>query len=176
VFVEVVGDESIALGLAVVALLLRPKLVPSELARIRVAIRRQLIKHFRLCNTFPQLSKLNPKATHLPFDFEMITSSGRHIQIVEKRFCSKCNTFTDQVCHKVRYQENEEKIGTLIKRSNWVCPTCLTDTEDVKVQPLPCDKVRIINRILKMQDDYSIQSMSISSHPEKLIVEITIKE
>jgi len=27
-----------------------------------------------------------------------------------------------------------------------------------------------------MQDDYAIQSMSISSHPEKLVVEITIKE
>jgi len=66
VFVEVVGDEPIALGLAVVALLLRPKLVPSELARIRVGIRWQLIKHFRLCDTFPQLSKLNPKAAHLP--------------------------------------------------------------------------------------------------------------
>jgi len=64
----------------------------------------------------------------------------------------------------------------LIKKSNWVCPTCLTDTEAVKVQPLPGDKVRIINRILKMQDDYAIQSMSISSQPEKLVVEITIKE
>ncbi|MGA8856097.1 MAG: hypothetical protein WB643_02905 [Candidatus Bathyarchaeia archaeon] len=106
----------------------------------------------------------------------MITNSGRHIQIVEKRFCSKCNVFADQICHRVRYQDNEAQAGTLIKKSNWVCPTCLTDTEDVKVQPLPGDKVRIINRILKMQDDYAIQSMSISSHPEKLVVEMTIKE
>jgi hypothetical protein len=106
----------------------------------------------------------------------MITNSGRHIQIVEKRFCSKCNVFTDQICHKIRYQDNEAQAGTLIKKSSWVCSTCLTDTEDVKVQPLPGDKVRIINRILKMQDDYAIQSMSISSHPEKLVVEITIKE
>jgi len=106
----------------------------------------------------------------------MITNSGRHIQIVDKRFCSKCNVFTDQICHKVRYQNNEAQAGTLIKKSNWVCPNCLTDTEDVKVQPLPGDKVRIINRILKMQEDYAIQSMNISSHPEKLVVEITVKE
>jgi hypothetical protein len=106
----------------------------------------------------------------------MITNSGRHIQIVEKRFCSRCNVFTDQVCHKVRYQDNETQAGTLIKKSNWVCPACLTDTEDVKVQPLPSDKVRIINRVLKMQDDYAIQSMRISSQPEKLVVEITIQE
>jgi len=106
----------------------------------------------------------------------MITRSGRHIQIVERRFCSKCNVFTDQICHKVRYQENEEQAGTLVKRSNWVCPTCLTETEDVKIQTLPGDKVKIINRLLKMKEDYSIQSMNIASHPEKLVVEITIKE
>jgi len=84
--------------------------------------------------------------------------------------------FTDQVCHKVRYRENEEQAGTLVKTSNWVCPTCLTDSEDVKIQPVPADKVKIINRLLKMQGDYAIQSMNISSHPEKLVIEITIKE
>ncbi len=80
----------------------------------------------------------------------MITNSGRHIQITEKRFCKKCNVFTDQVCHKVRYQDNPGEEGTLIKRSSWVCPTCVTETEEVKVQPLPGDKVKIINRLLKM--------------------------
>lgn len=106
----------------------------------------------------------------------MITNSGRHIQIAEKRFCSKCNVLTDQVCHKVRYQENPDQAGTLVKRSYWVCPACLTDTEDVKVQPLPGDKLKIINRLLKMQGDYAIHSMNISSQPEKLVIEITIKE
>lgn len=139
-FVEAVGNEPVALGLAVVALLLRPKLVPSELARIRVAIRRRLIKHFRLCGTFPQLSKLNPNVFHLSVDRELITNSGRHIQIVEKRFCPKCKVFTDQVCYKVRYQENEEQAGTLVKRSNWVCPTCLTDTEDGRFNRYPATR------------------------------------
>ncbi len=106
----------------------------------------------------------------------MITRSGRHIRITEKRFCKRCNVFTDQVCHKVRYQENPEGDGTLIKKSYWVCPNCVTETEEVKVQPLPGDKVKIINRLLKMQGDYAIRSMNISSQPEKLVVEITIKE
>jgi hypothetical protein len=106
----------------------------------------------------------------------MITSSGRHIQISERRHCSKCNLFTEQVCHKVRYQENSETERTLIKKSYWICPTCLTELEEVKVQPLPGDKVKIINRLLRMQGDYAIQSMNISSQPEKLIVEMTIKD
>lgn len=106
----------------------------------------------------------------------MITNSGRHIQIAQKRHCSKCTAFTDQICHKIRYQENENEVGTLLKKSYWVCPTCLTETEEVRVQPLPGDKMRIINRVLKMQRDYSIQSMSISSQPEKLVIQITVKE
>ena len=44
---EAVEVEPIALGVAVVALLLHPKLMPSELARISVAIRWRLIKYFR---------------------------------------------------------------------------------------------------------------------------------
>jgi hypothetical protein len=106
----------------------------------------------------------------------MITSSGRHIQISEKRYCPRCGVFTEQVCHKVRYQENPEESGSLIKNSYWVCPTCLTETEEVKNQLLPGDKVKIINRLLRMQEDYAIQSMAISSQPEKLVIEITIRD
>jgi hypothetical protein len=105
----------------------------------------------------------------------MITSSGRHIQITQKRFCKKCNAVTQQACHKIRYQENPDNDESLIKKSSWICPTCITETEEVKVQPLPGDKVRIISRLLKMQGDYAISSMSISSQPEKLVVEITVK-
>ena len=64
----------------------------------------------------------------------------------------------------------------LLKKSYWICPVCVTETEEVKSQPLPGDKVKIINRLLRMQGDYAIQSMSISSHAEKLVVEITVKD
>ncbi len=106
----------------------------------------------------------------------MITNGGRHIQIAEKRFCPKCNVVTDQVCHKVRYQENAEQAGTLIKKSHWVCPACLTETEEAKVQLLPGDKMKIINRLLRMQEDYAIHSMSIKSQPERLVVEMIVKD
>jgi hypothetical protein len=106
----------------------------------------------------------------------MITRSGKHIQINEKRHCRKCGVFTEQVCHKVRYQENPENPATLIKKSEWICPICLTETEEVKTQLLPSDKVRIITRLLRMQEDYAIQSMNISSQPERLVIEMTIKD
>jgi hypothetical protein len=106
----------------------------------------------------------------------LITNSGKHIQISERRYCGKCQAIELQVCHKVRCRENTEQAGTLIKMSYWICPSCLTETEDVKVQPLPTDKVRIINRLLKMQEDYAIASMTIASQPERLLIEITVRE
>jgi hypothetical protein len=81
------------------------------------------------------------------------------------------------VCHKVRYQDNDpDQKGTLLKKSYWICSVCVTESEEVKVQPLPGDKVRIINRLLKMQGDYAIRSMKIASSHERLIVEITVTE
>jgi len=53
---------------------------------------------------------------------------------------------------------------------------CVSETEEVKIQQLPSDKVKIINRLLRMQGDYAIQSMIISSQAEKLVVEITIRD
>jgi hypothetical protein len=106
----------------------------------------------------------------------MITSGGRHIQITEKRYCQKCKIFSNQVCHKVRYQQGSGESGLLIKKSYWVCPLCLTEAEETRAQRLPSDKVKIIDRILRMQDDYAIQAMNISSHPEKLVIEITVKD
>jgi hypothetical protein len=64
----------------------------------------------------------------------------------------------------------------LLKDSYWVCSVCITESEEVKVQLLPGDKVRIINRLLGMQDDYAIRSMKIASKPERLIVEILVDE
>jgi len=52
----------------------------------------------------------------------------------------------------------------------------LSEIEEIKVQPVPGDKVKIINRLLQLQADYEIHSMNISSQPEKLIIEMTIKD
>jgi len=67
-------------------------------------------------------------------------------------------------------------VGTLLKESYWICSLCLTEVEEVKVQPIPGDKVQIINRLLRMQDDYAIRSMKIASRSERLIVEISVDE
>jgi hypothetical protein len=106
----------------------------------------------------------------------MFTNSGRHIQISGRRYCQTCQTITDQVCHKVRYRENPEQDGTLLKESYWICSLCVTESEELRVQLLPGDKVKIISRLLRMQDDYAIRSMKIASRSERLIIEILVDE
>jgi len=83
----------------------------------------------------------------------MITNSGKHIQISERRYCKKCKAIREQICHKVRYEENPDQEGTLLKKSYWICSNCVTEAEELKVQPIPGDKIRIMNRLLRMQDD-----------------------
>ncbi len=83
---------------------------------------------------------------------------------------------TEQVCHKVRYRENPGQEGTLLKESYWICSDCVKESNETKVQLLPTDKVKIINRLLRMQDDYAIRSMKIASTPEGLFVKITVDE
>jgi len=53
----------------------------------------------------------------------MITNSGKHIQISERRYCKKCNAIREQTCHKVRYEENPEQEGTLLKKTTGYAPT-----------------------------------------------------
>jgi hypothetical protein len=106
----------------------------------------------------------------------VITNSGKQIQIAERRYCEKCKMVFDQICHKIRYEDNPEQEGTLLKKSYWICSTCVSETEELKVQPIPGDKIRIVNRLLRMQDDYAITSMKIASQPERLVVEITVKD
>ena len=105
----------------------------------------------------------------------MITNSGEHIQISERRYGMKCKAISEQICHKVRYEENPDQEGTLLKKSYWICSSCVTEAEELKVQPIPGDKIKIMNRLLRMQDDYAITSMKIASQPEKLVIEITVK-
>ncbi len=105
----------------------------------------------------------------------MITNSGKHIQISERRYCKKCKTISEQICHKVRYEDNPEQEETLLKKSYWICSTCVTESEELKVQPIPGDKVRIMNRLLRMQDDYAITSMKIASQSDRLVIEIAVK-
>jgi hypothetical protein len=106
----------------------------------------------------------------------MITGSGNHIQISEKRYCKKCKAIREQICHRVRYEENPEQEGTLLKKSCWISSNCITETEELKVQPIPGDKIRSMNRLPRMQDDYAITSMKIAEQPEKLVMEIAVED
>jgi hypothetical protein len=106
----------------------------------------------------------------------LFTNSGRHIQISGRRYCQTCQTITAQVCHKVGYRESPEQAGSLLKESFWICSLCVTESEELEIQSIPGDKVKIIGRLLRMQDDYAIRSMKIASRGERLIVEISVDE
>jgi hypothetical protein len=104
----------------------------------------------------------------------MFTKNGRHIQILQKRHCTTCGAFTDQVCFSVRYASKEDDATIMIKRMLWACSVCTAETEEVREVPPLNDRTKIIQRVLRMQEDYPIQSMNIECEPERLIIEMKI--
>lgn len=53
---------------------------------------------------------------------------------------------------------------------------CETQTKEKREVPILPDKARIIERVLRMRDDYAIAAMMIMSLPERLVVEIEFSE
>jgi len=104
----------------------------------------------------------------------VLRANGRYVQILEKRCCAKCGVYTNQVCFNIKYEAKNSDPSVLIKKTVWVCPTCNIQTEETKEVPSINDRAKIIQRILRLHEDYPIESMNITSDPKRLLVEIEI--
>jgi len=54
----------------------------------------------------------------------------------------------------------------------WVCSRCAEETEETRDVLVPSGRARFIARILRMQDEYEIQSMRISADCGQLRIQI----
>ena len=106
----------------------------------------------------------------------MHTSGGRYIQIEREMLCQTCRGMRVHVCFKIRYRATEPaKAGVLLKIQEWVCSTCHTVQHMEQEIPLPSDKQKVIDRIMRLQPDYDIAHMRLTSAANKLTVEFVFK-
>ena len=91
-----------------------------------------------------------------------------------RRLCKTCLRETWQMCVSVRYSEPPEPTvpSSLIKRMEWICDDCTNLEEEFKQVYEPTDKLRIINRLLKLPDDYDFIRVQLSSLPNEVLVSI----
>lgn len=104
--------------------------------------------------------------------------SGNHYRMRIKRQCKSCNQETWQMCVSVRYSQPTEPTvpASLRKRLEWICETCGNMEEEVKQVYEPTDKVRIINRLLRIPEDYDFIKMRIESLPDEIVLRIKVPD
>lgn len=58
----------------------------------------------------------------------------------------------------------------------WICDSCENLEVEVKQVFEPTDRVRIVNRLLNLSDDYDFLKVTLSSQPEEIIVRIRVPD
>jgi hypothetical protein len=74
----------------------------------------------------------------------------------------------------VRYGQWPESTvpASLKKEMQWICETCTNVEEEIKQIFEPTDKLRIINRPLRLPEDYDFITVQFSSLPNEVLVSI----
>jgi hypothetical protein len=99
------------------------------------------------------------------------TRSGKHYSIRAKRFCKTCRTITEQSTVSVRYRAPPEPTvpESYLKEYSWLCEQCHSAEIETKTVYEPTDKALIFNRLMRIQEDYDLLSVSISSLPNEIV-------
>lgn len=106
------------------------------------------------------------------------TRSGKHYTMRAKRACPTCGLMTWHSCSSIRYSQPEEPTvpESLNKRMEWICETCTKVEEEIKQVYVPTDKTRIVNRLLRLGDDYDLRSVKIESSPDEIILRVKLPD
>jgi hypothetical protein len=99
------------------------------------------------------------------------TRSGKHYSFHAKRICKRCQQTTEQSCVTLKYRTPPEPTvpASYLKEYTWFCEQCQNLEIETKTVYEPTDKAMIFNRLLRIQEDYDILEMSISSLPNEII-------
>jgi hypothetical protein len=99
------------------------------------------------------------------------TRSGKHYSIRAKRFRKNCRTITEQSTVSVRYRSPPEPTvpESYLRVYEWLCEQC--DNIEVESETIyePTDKALIFNRLMRIQEDYDLLNVSISSLPNEIV-------
>jgi hypothetical protein len=106
------------------------------------------------------------------------TRSGKHYSIRAKRFCKTCHTVTDQSTVSVRYRSPPEPTvpESYLKEYSWFCEQCDNIEMESKTIYEPTDRALIFNRLMRIQEDYDILDMKISSLPNEIVLRVRLPD
>lgn len=105
----------------------------------------------------------------------MTTRDGRVMQIVETHLCQQCKALVKHTSFSVRYSASPSDSNSVLKTFRWVCSRCGAEREEIRETLIPSSRARLIDRILKMRDEYGIRSMNISAENGRLTIQIAFE-
>jgi len=63
-----------------------------------------------------------------------------------------------------------------IKELTWICDICQEVSVERKIVYEPSDRLRIINRLQRLGEDYDFIKMSVCSQPDQILVRIKVPD
>jgi hypothetical protein len=101
-----------------------------------------------------------------------VTASSRILSIRAKRFCEKCRSYTEQICHSIKYRKDNPDNDWYQRIRSWVCSFCSTSSDEITDLPEQTDHTMLLRRLLRLSEDYDIKAVSIESKIDRIIVTI----
>jgi hypothetical protein len=106
------------------------------------------------------------------------TINGKHYTARAKRLCKRCGGETEQdlVMNRMRSTPQPTVPLTFIREQEWYCTQCDHIEHVVKEVTEPTDKQRIMNRLLRLGEDYDIPILSIESKANELLLRVRLPD
>lgn len=99
----------------------------------------------------------------------VVGPSGKRITKASRR-CTKCGVSTQQVCYGIRYEKPDPASESYAKHMFLTCETCGELSEELREIPELTEQLMLINRLLKIGEDYDVKSVSIQSDTRGITV------
>jgi hypothetical protein len=106
------------------------------------------------------------------------TANGKHYAARAKRWCKRCGRETEQdmVMNRLRCTPQPTVPLTYIREQEWYCTQCDNIEQVTKEVTEPTDKQRIFNRLLRLSEDYEIQTLNIESEANELVLRVRLPD
>ena len=93
---------------------------------------------------------------------DMITSSGKVIEIHGQKFCVTCKQIRDHTCFWMSYRKSESSDDAYSKEERWNCDRCQTPKVITKEILIPTEKAMLVKLLMAFSEEYELEGTTIS--------------
>jgi hypothetical protein len=106
------------------------------------------------------------------------TKSGKHYSLHAKRLCKNCGVLTDQQAISCKYSATPKpKVPpAYLKTTEWLYERCDHNEAEVKEVLEVTDKAMIMNRLMRILEDYDVLGYSITSEADGITFKIRLPD